>query len=454
MKSNLILLVTATVLGAARGQNMPGYAQTPAPDLLKDIAEKPAIQLDQLEQFALARNPTLQQAGALVRQSAAQARQIGLLPNPSVGYEGAEIRGGSFRGGEQGAFIQQTFVLGGKLGLRRNVFEQQRREDEFSAAEQRDRVLSDVEQSYYIALAAQELVGVRRKLLHLANDAVETAHQLANVGQADVPDVLQAEVEAEQATVDYTTAQHTFIQEFRTLAALAGKPDLPLSRLAGQLENAPPIDPDRIIPQILQDSPSIKRAQQEVERAEAELKSARRENIPDLQIRAGLQNNFEPLSEGSPTAVGVQGFVTAAVTLPVFNRNQGNAGAANAGVERARAELVRIQLSLRRTAETLLHAYLAEKAEADRYKNEMIPRASRAYELYLAKYRQMGAAYPQVIVSQRTLFQLQAAYVAALQSVWGNAIALQHYTLSGGLDAATSSGSMSTDLNLPDSFSR
>jgi cobalt-zinc-cadmium efflux system outer membrane protein len=446
MKRRVIFLVAAS-FAAARAQNQVS-ARTAAPEL-KGIADRPAIQLNQLKEFALAGNPTLQQADALVRRSAAQARQIALLPNPTVGYEGAEIRGGSFRGGEQGAFIQQTFVLGGKLGLRRNVFEQQRREDEFSATEQRDRVLSDVEQSYYVALAAQELVRVRRNLLHLANDAVETAHQLANVGQADAPDVLQAEVEAEQATVEYTTAQRTFIQEFRTLAALAGKPDLPLSPLAGHLDAAPVIDPDRIIAQILQDSPSVKRARQDIARSEAELKSARRENIPDLQIRAGLQNNFEPLVEGSSTAVGVQGFVTAAITLPVFNRNQGNAGAANAGVERARAELVRIQLSIRRTAETLLQAYLSEKMEADRYKNEMIPRASRAYELYLAKYRQMGAAYPQVIVSQRTLFQLQAAYVGVLQSVWSNAIALQHYTLSGGLDVVTPSGSMSTDLNVP-----
>ena len=49
-----------------------------------------------------------------------------------------------------------------------------------------------------------------KELLTLALDAVTTAHQLANVGQADAPDVLQAEVEAEQAQVDYTAAQRTY----------------------------------------------------------------------------------------------------------------------------------------------------------------------------------------------------------------------------------------------------
>ena len=452
MRRELILLTVSLV--SVRAQNVPQQigVPTPAPDLLNEIGKNPTMQLSQFEQFALTANPTLRQADALVRQSAAMAGQVGLLPNPSVGYEGAEIRGGSFRGGEQGAFIQQTFVLGGKLGLRRNVFEQQQREDEFSAAEQRARVLSDVQQGYYMALAAQELVTVRRRMLQLANDAVQTAHQLSNVGQADAPDVLQAEVEAEQAVVDYTNAQRTFIQRFRNLAVLTGKPDLRLSPLEGHLENPPLIDPNGIIAQILQNSPSVKRAQQDISRTEAELKSAKRESIPDVQIRAGVQNNFEPLNDATGTAVGVQGFVTAAISLPIFNRNQGNVGVANAGVEHARAELVRVQLSLRRGGEAVLQAYLSDQAEASRYKSEMIPRASRAYELYLSKYRQMGAAYPQVIVSQRTLFQLQAAYVAVLENMWSSAIALQNYTLSGGLDTPVPSGVTSTNANLPNSF--
>jgi outer membrane protein, heavy metal efflux system len=163
-------------------ENLAAYAQntnseTTAPDLLKDLSARPAMQLSQFEQFALAANPTLQQVSALSRQSAAQAWQVGLLPNPSIGYQGEQIRGGSFRGGEQGGFVQQTFVLGGKLSLRRNVFEQQQREYEIGATEQRYRVLTDVRRSFYSAFAAQEMVRIRRQLLDLALYADETAHQ-------------------------------------------------------------------------------------------------------------------------------------------------------------------------------------------------------------------------------------------------------------------------------------
>ena len=93
--------------------------------------------------------------------------------------------------------------------------------------------------------------------------------------------------------------------------------------------------------------------------------------------------------------------------------------------------------------------YLTNRMQAQRYKDEMIPRAARAYQLYLEKYRNMASAYPQVIVSQRTLFQLQVAYIDVLKDLWRNAIALENFTLAGGLDAPSSIGSQSTSLNLP-----
>ena len=97
----------------------------------------------------------------------------------------------------------------------------------------------------------------------------------------------------------------------------------------------------------------------------------------------------------------------------------------------------------------LAQQYLASRFEADRYRTQLIPRARRAYELYLMKYQQMAAAYPQVLVSQRTLFQLQIDYLRALSTVWISEVALENYALSGGLEAPTSDATMSTTINLP-----
>jgi outer membrane protein, heavy metal efflux system len=427
------------------GENLP------APDLLQDIASRPAMALADFEALAGANNPTLKQANALVRRSQEQARQAALYPNPTAGYQGEQIRGGSFGGGEQGGFIQQTIVLGGKLGLRRAIYEQQSKSDQIGVEEQTSRVHNDVQQAFYDALTAQAEVKLRQRLLSVALDAVETVHQLANVGQADAPDILQTEVESEQAKVDYETAQREYLAAFRKLASFVGQAELPTSSLQGDIETIPDLNAEQIVDRVVSDSPTVKRAEQEAVIAQARLKDARREAVPDLQLRAGEQYNGERVSTNPVQPVGAQSFATAGIDIPLWNRNQGNIEAAKAELERAQEDVTRERLRLRQQAEPIAQSYLSARFSADRYKTQLIPRAAQAYQLYLEKYQNMAQAYPQVLVSQRTLFELQIGYLRALHDIWQSATSLENYTLGGGLDAPMSSGSPATSINLPNS---
>jgi cobalt-zinc-cadmium efflux system outer membrane protein len=426
--------------GHHTGENLP------APELLREVAKRTPLALQRFEEWAEHANPTLQQAQAFVRRSEQQGRQAGLYPNPTIAYDGEHIRGGSYGGGEQGAYVQQTVVLGGKLGLRRNIYQQQAQADKIRVDEQDYRVRNAVQQAFYHALTSQATVVLRQRLIGVTLDAVETAHQLANVGQADAPDVLQSEVEAEQAKVDFVRAQRQFLQDFRTLAAVVNQPDLPVSPLQGDLEHPPEIDAEQQVTHIVALSPTVKRALQEVAVAEAKLRDARREPVPDLQLRAGEWWSGE-ITEGTQRAAGPMSFATAGINLPLWNRNQGNIEAAQADLERAKQDVIRTQLYLKQESEPLAQQYLAARFEADRYRTQLIPRARRAYELYLMKYQQMAMAYPQVLVSQRTLFQLQIDYLHALSAVWTDGAALQNYTLDGGLDAVVGSGT--TTINPP-----
>ncbi len=423
-------------------------ADLSVPDLLAGAKSEPAKKVTEFEQLGLQNNPTLKQAQALVQNSAGLARQAGLWPNPSLGYQGEQIRGGDFGGGEQGGFVQQNIVLGGKLGLRRNVFDQQRKADEIGVEEQKLNITGAVRVQFYSALAQLRTVEIRRQLLETALDAAATAHQLANVGQADAPDILQSEVEAEQAKLGFATAQRQYIQAFHQLAALVGEPNMPLALLVGNLESPPEIDADHAVETITQDSPSVKRAEQEAARAQAALKRDKREGVPDITLRVGEQQNLEE-DPMTMRAVGAQSFATASIQIPIFNRNQGNVQAAKAELERNQQEVMRVKLDLARAAQPLVQQYLTDKLQAERYREQMIPRARRAYELYLQKYRNMAAAYPEVIISQRTLFQLQESYLQALAELWTSAIQLQNFLLVDGLTAPRATGSTSTQVNLP-----
>jgi len=396
--------------------------------------------------------PSVFVAQAGIRAAAGRTLQAGLWPNPTVGYAGDEIRGGSFGGGEQGVFIQQNVILGGKLGLDRKIFAEEGKQTEAEAEEQRLRVENGVRIAFYQSLAAQQMVEIRMKLSGLAKDAVETTQQLFNVGQADQPDLFQAQVEADEADLAVISAQQDQQRAWRVLSAVVGRPAMPLTLLEGNFEDLPSIDSDQIVQTILRDSPAVKIAQLAVTRADAALTRAKREIVPDLSVRAGLSNDFEPLGVVSPPTAGLIGFAEVGVNLRLFNRNQGNVQAARADLERANLEVQRVSLALRQMAAPVLQNYATSRAVAETYKARTLPNAQRAYELYLQRYREGAAAYPQVLIAQRTLFDLQTNYISALESVWMNAITLQGLLLTNGLDLPAAPGEIDRavrEINMP-----
>jgi cobalt-zinc-cadmium efflux system outer membrane protein len=395
-------------------------------------AKPPGLSLETLEQMALSNNPTIAQVLANLRAASGLARQAGLYPNPTVGYYGDEIRGGFSGGGKQGGFFSQTIVLGGKLGAARRVAQLQASQVETSGQVQRLRILNNVRVVFYQVLAAQRLVEVRQNLVKLAGDTIQTSLQLANVGQADRPDILQAEVERQQATVALRVADQELQVSWRVLAAVVGKPDLPLTRLDADLEAIPELNYDEWLATTLRESPEVKLAQQAVERAEASLVQAKKVPIPDLQVTGILAQNYEPL-ETTRKPTGLQGGAQIGIQLPIFNRNQGGVTAAKADIEAAKQNLSRVKLQLQRELAGIFRDYSAARVLVQQYKAEMLPRAEQAYRLYQANYQRMAGAYPQVLISQRTLFQLEAEYVQALGNAWQGALILRGFGLMDGL---------------------
>src|SRR6266404_765724 len=133
--SALLFAVTALPVVAQQPMNMPQdqmqhhhmnipVVQPVYPHLgrAQENPKSPLFTLEEAQRLAAESNPTLRQADAEIRASKARQQQSGLYPNPTVGYTGDEIRGGSVGGGKQGFFVEQTVVTGGKLRLGRNVF--------------------------------------------------------------------------------------------------------------------------------------------------------------------------------------------------------------------------------------------------------------------------------------------------------------------------------------------
>jgi cobalt-zinc-cadmium efflux system outer membrane protein len=419
----------------------------PAPELLGDVVKRDPMTLEQFLSLADKANPTLAQAQDNVDRSRQQARQIGLPPDPIVGYSGDHIRGGEYHGGEQGAFFTQEFVLGHKLALRRDVYRAEGKSNEYALEVQRARVHNDVARAFFDTLAAQQSVVIHDRLLKVALDTDTNTHELLRVGQADAAAILTVEVMAEQARVDFLNAQRMFIAHFAQLATYAGQHSLQIHPLTGNLVEPPDFDPEEYVKRDVEESPLVKRAQADEALGEVRLKDARRERTPNLNVTAGEWYSGEEVSSGKKA--GWESFVQAGVQLPLWNRNQGNIQTSKVLLGRAHRDVERTKLWTRNQTEPLAQQYLTAHFTAERYRTEMIPRARRAYQLQVTKYQQMALEYPAVLAAQHLLFTLQLGYTDALNEEWRAAIALQNYALMNGLDEPVSAGTDSTTINLP-----
>ncbi|HKV24918.1 MAG TPA: TolC family protein [Candidatus Acidoferrum sp.] len=422
-------------------ENTPAVApQFPEMGRAQQRAGSQAVSLEMAEKIAAESNPTLRQAEVEIRAAQAREKQAGLYPNPSVGYMGDEIRGGSVGGGKQGFFVQQTIVTGGKLGKNRAVFASELKLAQTEAEEQKFRVETAVKMAFERVLAAQERLDAIRDLAKIAEDSAQTQRELKNTGQADDSEVLEVEIEAERVRMAARMQENTLREEWRSLATVIGKPEMPEATVAGDLEKGwPDLNEDEAVQAIATKSPALQIADESLSRAQAILSRAQRQPIPDIRLRAGLEYNNELLGT-APWATGWEGQAEASVELPIFNRNQGNIGAARADADRAAQEKTRVALTLRERAATVVDEYINARLMALEYRDEMLPQARKAYSLLLQKYSEMQAAYPRVLAAQRKLFELQLEYIAALEGVWTNGLALQGYLLTDGLEAPARPG--------------
>lgn len=380
---------------------LPAPAPAPAP-----VGAGPLTVAD-LEQLALAHNPTLVQAATHVDAARGKALQAGLPLNPSVGITGEQIGADRSAGEWTWFLVQQQVVTGGKLRLSRLKYEVEAELAEIQVQAQRLRVVNGIARAYFGVLAAQRSVENHRRQAELADEAVKTTEQLANLGQANPQDLLQAQVEASQARVAARNAEARLRQDWTHLAALVGVPDLPPQPLAGSLEpDGPPLGWEEALARLCQESPELLFAVAKVRQDVVTVERERREPIPNVTVRGGVGYNYE--TRNNTAEVGLS------LPVPVFDRNQGTVRQAAADLARARAEVTRVQLDLRRRLADSFTRYETARAEAENFRADALPKARRAAELYEEQLRQRRAAFPQVLVARRTVLQLNEEYTRSL----------------------------------------
>ncbi|MCP4817031.1 MAG: TolC family protein, partial [Planctomycetaceae bacterium] len=229
-------------------------------ELPVDAAESapiPLLTLDRTQELALRSNPSLAQAAARVDAAWGQLVQSGLYPNTIIGYHANEV--GNYGGpGVQGGFIRQQIITGGKMRLNRALARHELEIAEVDLTVQEQRVLNDVNSRFFEMLVAQQRLTLTQELVRISEAFVQSTETLLKAGRVNENNLLQAQLESDNAHILRDNADNIHHESWRRLRAVIGDPGLPMQSAEGNLaEKAQEFSWKQSLQDLLTDHPEL-----------------------------------------------------------------------------------------------------------------------------------------------------------------------------------------------------
>ena len=374
-----------------------------------EIVPANSLSLQDLEALAFEHNPTLAAAKAGLSVARGQQLQAGLYPNPKVGYLGMQM-GINGTAGQQGGFIGQRIITGGKLKLDQAAAGKQVTATHFEFRAQELRVLSDVRIRFYEVLTVQQRIKLTSELVRIGDELVRATEKLLTGRQATVNDLLLAEIQLDESRILLDNATNDELQAWRRLAATIGLPGMQPSALRGQFEQVPQqLDWETCYATVMDNNPALNAARSRVERARILLQRAKKEPVPDLDLL--VTHGHHNVTDDNVTTV------QAGFPLPIFNRNQGNIRSAEAQLRVASRNRERIKLSLQDQLAVAFRRYTNAHQQVSRYRERMIPKSEESLKLVTIGYEKGQIQYLNLLTTQRTYWQVNLSYLDSLREL-------------------------------------
>lgn len=412
--STLVLLPSAQRRGETEETSPQRQGRLRTPPTEREASQP--FTLNALIELARASHPDLVTARARVEMARGRLIQAGLYPNPTLTWESADVGAGRTPG-QQGPVIAQQIIPSVKVRLAEAAAAHGVSVADWQALVSWYTVVTRIRTAYYSWLAAKAEVDVTEELVRLAGSTLEAAQKLQQAGVGTRPDVLRAQVERDQMQLQVDVARQRLDAARALLAIAVGVPTLPCGPTDGSLDALAPEYCWDLVAQLVTDrNAEVLAAQSGILQAERALQRARVEPVPNMQVSA---RPFYSYADHHAEYT-----VSAGVTLPVFNRNQGGIHEAEADLVRTRAELRSVQLRLTERLALAFQRYLTAGRQVEALSGHIVPAARESLQLIQAGYQRGDPKYDYVAVFQalRVLAQARLQYVQAFGQRWQAAV--------------------------------
>lgn len=399
----------------------PAFNAAPATSGVRVAAVTGPLTLVRALSTALLNNPELTAVGWELRAADARVLQASLRPNPELGLEAENFAGsGPFSGlsaVEYTALISQPILTGGEVAKRTRIARLERKLAAWGYEAKRLDVFTQVAQRYIGVLAAQRQRAVAQQAFDLAQQFHQTVARQVAAGA--VSPIRQSRAAAERAReqVNLRRAERALQAARIALAEPLGLAEPTFDKVVGELGAVRPVPPLEVLDTFVAQNPAIARWKTVLAQRKAAIELAQAEGIPDVTLGVGVRH-FRALDDNAAVA-------SLSVPLPIFDRNQGNIAAARAELSAARrqrqAAIIRVRTALGQRYQELQAAREAAAGLA----RKALPAARSAYEAIRTAYRYGHRGFLDVLIAQRTLFDVKARYIEALANYHRTAVAVE-----------------------------
>jgi cobalt-zinc-cadmium efflux system outer membrane protein len=330
-------------------------------------ADARPLSFGEARQMVLESNQNLKALDELRSASEAAVRQAGAYLNPEI-----EAETENFGEAEIEVVLTQPLLLGGRRGAAVDVAN---REAEIAGLEYASMLISvesELIRRYVNVLSANQRIALIDSTVAISNHSIAAVRRLVEAGAAMEVDLMRAELERDELLLEQAGLERDLYEAELKLSELWGGRAFEYSRLDGSVSIVPMLPGIDELGAALEGHPDIAILDARGMLAEAEIREAKSERVPEMALSGGYLRNNE-LDENAVIA-GIS------FSLPIFNRHKGAIDMKEH--ERTASEHEAGQIRVERAADlaALYSTFKVQGRELDAISGEVLDRAALIHQ--------------------------------------------------------------------------
>jgi outer membrane protein TolC len=376
--------------------------------------------LQEIVNHAIKNNPSVIETEKKWEEKSSRIPSITAQPNLKVGIMKDDIPTTSLNPG-QGMMtefsISQEIMNPSKLKAMGKMAENEAYMTKAAWSEKQVDIYTQTKQAYYDYLYSKQALVIGRESQQLMGQLAKLAQVNYSTGMVPLQDTLKAQTEFSKMTIDLLNMASMEAVAKARINNLMGRSTETSFDVNEEFTAPPPnFDLDGLIKTATEGKPSVNGMQYQVEMAKNGVDLAKKQKLPDFEVRLGYKKNKEPMIESQVDPMDPMNTtlmlgerkptwkIEVMAMIPIWEgKNKAEIKAAQANLEGSQAALQNMKNMTELDVQMALTEAQATWRQIELYKSTIIPQAEQTYQAAVVGYTNGKADFMTVLEGVNTL---------------------------------------------------